>query len=62
MLCAKLGLPEGSDLSFLNQLIPQETKYQKKEIKGNIQVGKALSEWHKRRMLEHADIKTVMTK
>ena len=70
MLCEKLGLPKGTDIPDAIKLAmltkgepqPEDNRYKRKAVKGPIQVGKALSEWHKRRMIENSGIKTVMTK
>ena len=58
LLRAKLGMPEGSEIpeafmqAIINAQMPKENaKYKKKQVNGPIQVGKALSEWHKRRMI-----------
>ena len=63
-----MGLPRGTKLpeSFTKAVVqasePVQNGYKKKKITGPITVGKALSEWHKKRMLEHASIKPVQTK
>ena len=68
LIVAKMGMPKGTKLpeSFRKAVVkasePEANGYKKKVITGPIKTGKALSEWHKKRMLEHESIKPVQTK